>query len=94
MLSAKIIEQILTEQFEATRDGDTLLIADDRRLTFIIALAGGQTLQVARVRRVRQLKEHLELVAEERYYLANDTVIGLRGADPSEAAEKRPGFFR
>ncbi len=94
MLSPKMIEQILTEQFDATRDGDALVVADDRRLTFLIALAGGQTLQVSRVRRVRQLGEYFELVAEERYFLSFDTVIGLRGADPSEAAEKRPGFFR
>lgn len=92
-MSPEILEEILTDQFDAEKDGGEMLIPEGKRVTLLLT-AGDSLMPVTKVRRISFTTDYVSLVTEEqRYFVDVNNIFGVRQEDYEERrADARPGF--
>ncbi|MEM1349136.1 MAG: hypothetical protein AAGI01_11305 [Myxococcota bacterium] len=95
MIELSVMQTLLVEEFEATVDGQTYHVDEDKRLTVVLVHTNG-VMMIPKVRAL-DFRDDVVIVTtdEERTYLPPATIFALRGANPEKATdENRPGFRR
>jgi hypothetical protein len=92
-MTPEVIEEILVEQFGATKEGGDLTIPTGKRLTLLL-VAGDSLMPVNRVRRISFTTDYVAVTTEEeRYFIDMERVFGVRQDDyEARSADARPGF--